>query len=153
MELTIIIKHRSIVLHYDYTFDTLVKVDKQKIYLKWHLQCRAITGKRLFLYSSTTIFTHLKDLKTSSTAAHISKNQTHNSTVKISYPPIFPHSLSSFLSPSFRLCSHVFYHSFYPQKGILTRYQNKNLYLIWAQLQSKVGCTRLLSPERVFFIK
>lgn len=50
-------------------------------------------------------------------------------------------------------CIHVFYHNFDPQKRILTRYQNKNLYLIWEQLHSEVGCAGLLSPKRVFFIK
>lgn len=58
--------------------------------------------------------------------------------------------------PLFTLSSHsihVFYHNSDPQKGILTRYQNKNLYLIWEQLHSEVGCAGLLSAERVFFIK
>lgn len=54
---------------------------------------------------------------------------------------------------SFRQPIQVFYHNSDPQKRILTRYQNKNLYLIWEQLQSEVGCAGPLSPERVFFIK
>lgn len=58
--------------------------------------------------------------------------------------------------PLFTLSSnriYVFYHNSDPQKGILTRYQNKNLYLIWEQLHSEVGCAGLLSAQRVFFIK
>lgn len=62
-------------------------------------------------------------------------------------------SPSTFLPRSLCHCAHVFYHNFDPQKGILTRYQNKNLYFIWEQLQSEVGCTGPLSPRRVFFIK
>lgn len=64
------------------------------------------------------------------------------------FPPAFPPPLLSFRHPI-----QVFYHNSDPQKRILTRYQNKNLYLIWEQLQSEVGCAGPLSPERVFFIK
>lgn len=83
---------------------------------------------------------------------HCSELKIRNSqfTVNISYPPIFFPTFPPVLFPlSFCHCIH----NFDPQKGILTRYQNKNLYLIREQLQSEVGCTGLLSPECVFFIK